>query len=140
MYPAPTRAHHRDFCLIEGWVQRTTVRCTTGDHLRFELTLADGRVLSTRISHPVSGRDSYGKRLWSKILRVDLEVSEVEFWACVRDREVPQRGDPAPVGESLPLGLFHQLVTTVGLDEVEVRAMSKAEAAQRLADFYTHGT
>lgn len=139
MYPAPTRAHHRDFCVTEGWVQRTTVRGKTVDQARYELSLPDGRVLTTRISHPVSGREAYGKRLWAKILRDDLEVTEGEFWACVRDRLLPTRGTPAvSAQETIPLGLFHQLITTVGLPEEQVRAMTKAQAAQALADFYTY--
>ncbi len=139
-YPAPTRAHHRGFCVAEGWVQRTTVRGRTGDPVRFELALPDGRVLSTRISHPVSKRETYGASLWKKILRVDLEVTESEFWTCLQDGVVPSRGGlPGPTRRSIPLGLFHQLVTTVGVPEVDVRAMPTGQAAQRLADFYADG-
>lgn len=140
MLPAPTRAHHRDFCVTEGWTQRTTVRGETGDHVRYDLALPDGRILSTRISHPVSGRATYGKRLWAKILRDDLEVTAGAFWACVQEGALPERGIPAlPPPEAIPLGLFHQLVTVVGLAEADVRTMTKAEAAQRLADYYTFG-
>lgn len=42
----------------------------------------DGRVLRTRVSHPVD-RTDYGKSLWSHILRDQLEVSEAQFWECV---------------------------------------------------------
>ena len=95
-FPAPTRKHHQRFCLTEGWVQRRSSRGKTGTHhVNYEFTLPDGRVLLTRISHPVN-RDTYGPRIWSHILRDQLAVTEGEFWDCVNDSVLPNRGaEPA---------------------------------------------
>ena len=59
-----------------------------------ELELPDGHVLRTRISRPAN-RESYGPALWKVILTEQLSVIEEQFWACVMDRELPDRGgDP----------------------------------------------
>ena len=84
---APTRQDHERFCATEGW---TLVRDVT-----YELGLPDGGVLRTRISHPPD-RSAYGPSLWSHVLRDQLDVSEQEFWACVRDGTRPARGVPDP--------------------------------------------
>lgn len=62
-------------------------------HVTYELTLHDGRILRTRISHPVD-RTTYGAGMWSHILRDQLDVSEGEFRDCVLEGRVPARGDP----------------------------------------------
>lgn len=61
--------------------------------MTYELTLHDGRVLRTRISHPVD-RTVYGAAMWAHILRDQLDVEEAEFWACVLDGTLPDRGAP----------------------------------------------
>jgi hypothetical protein len=76
-----------------GWLD-LAARGRTGTHyVTYELGLPDGRILRTRISHPVD-RNAYGSSLWSHILRDQLGVSEEEFWACVRDGIKPDRGVP----------------------------------------------
>ncbi|GAA4007147.1 hypothetical protein GCM10022247_31370 [Allokutzneria multivorans] len=107
-------------------------------HVTYEFDLADGRILRTRISHPVD-RSGYGASMWKHTLRDQLEVGEPEFWACARDGVRPARGVPEPSAEALPVELVHLLITRVGLEESEVAGMSKEEAAARLQRFWAEG-
>jgi hypothetical protein len=126
----PTRRDHQNFCLNEGWTRIRNARGKGGHHVTFELTLPDGRVLRTRISHPPN-RQTYGPSMWAHILRDQLHVSEEEFWACVREKKVPQRGRVEPTTPSIPAGVVAQLLSH-GIEESEVRVMSRAEAIERL--------
>jgi hypothetical protein len=131
-WPQPTRQDHDKFCDIEGWTPVRDSRGRTGTHhVTYELDLPDGRVLRTRISHPVDR---------SHIIRDQLGVSEEEFWACVRDGVKPDRGAPEAPPEALPADLVYLLITRVGLADSEVAAMSKAEAVERLNRYWTEGT
>lgn len=129
-FPEPTRKNHQDFCLNEGWTQVRNARGKGGHHITFELTLPDGQVLRTRISHPPN-HQTYGPSMWAHILRDQLHVSEDEFWACVRGKQVPQRGRKEPPTPSIPAGVVAQLLSH-GVEESEVRLMSRAEAIERL--------
>ena len=76
--------------------------------------------------------------MWSHILRDQLDVSIAEFWACVNDGRLPDRGSlPERHAEAIPLGVVAALVNVFRIPEDEVRAMTKAEAIQRLAQGYT---
>jgi hypothetical protein len=129
-FPEPTRKDHQAFCLNEGWTQVRNARGKSGHHVTFELTLPDGRVLRTRISHPPN-RQTYGQSMWAHILRDQLHVGEDEFWACVREKKVPQRGRAEPTSPSIPAGVVAQLLS-YGVKESEVRLMTRAEAIERL--------
>lgn len=107
-------------------------------HLTFELDLPDGRVLRTRISHPPD-RSVYGASLWRHILRDQLYVSESEFWRCVRDGVMPDRGAPQPPKNALPADLVHLLIARAGLDEAEVARMTREEAVAALQRHWTEG-
>lgn len=138
-HPAPTRKDHETFCTTEGWTERR--RATGGrgtHHVNYELALPDGRVLFTRISHPVD-RTGYGPSIWAHILRDQLQVSTGEFWACVADGIPPDRGAQQPPAEAVPAAIIRTLVREAHIPEAEVREMTKAEAVQRLAEFYTTG-
>ena len=108
-------------------------------HVTFELDLVDGRILRTRISHPVD-RSGYGQDMWKHILRDQLEVEAPAFWSCVQDGSKPARGTPEPPAEALPADLVYMLISRVGLDEAEVAGMSKDEAIARLQRYWTDGT
>ena len=138
-WPAPTRQAHERFCTIEGWAPARNVRRALGHHVTYELAVPDGRVLRTRISHPVN-REGYGPALWRHTLRDQLCVTEPEFWACVQDRQLPDRGGArqAPP-DALPASLVHQLIHEAGLPESEVAAMTKDEAVARMQQFWTTG-
>ena len=139
-WPQPTRQDHDKFCHVEGWHPVRDARGRTGTHhVTYEFDLPDGRILRTRISHPI-GRDTYGASIWSHILRDQLQVSEAEFWRCVRDGVRPGRGMPEQSAEALPADLVHLLITRVGLADSQVARMSKEEAAARLQRYWTEGS
>ncbi len=132
-----TRKDHKSFCLTEGWDEARNARGTRGSHhIVYTLTLPDGDILRTRISHPPN-RDTYGASLWAHILRDQLGVSNDEFWACVDDRRLPDRGVPAVPLASLPAQLAYQLIHTVGLPEAVVQGLSRDEAVARLSAFWS---
>ena len=121
-WPAPTRHDHQQFCQTEGWEFKAD------NHGYYHLPLSDGRTLYTRISRPVDRQHGYGHDIWRQILRTQLEVTEEEFWACVQDGIKPDRGEPEAPSEALPASLVWQLRNELGLSDVEIRKMSKAEA------------
>lgn len=138
-WPTPTRKDHEAFCETEGWERVRDARGRTGTHhVTFELGLADGRILRTRISHPVD-RTDYGPGLWGHILRDQLQVTEAEFWPCVKDGVRPARGIPEIPPSALPADLVHLLISRVGLTDAEVVAMNKDEAVARLRRYWTEG-
>ncbi|MGW6280389.1 hypothetical protein [Kribbella sp. NPDC055071] len=134
-----TRTDHQNFCVTEGWTERKRATGRSGTHhVNYEFALPDGRILYTRISHPVD-RSNYGPSIWSHILRDQLDVTAEEFWACVDEKVVPQRQQVQPPAESIPAGVVRALITEAHIPEADVRAMTKAAAVQRLAKFYTTG-
>ena len=138
-WPNPTRADHQKFCVAEGWTRIRDARGQTGTHhITYELILADGRILRTRVSHPAD-RTDYGKAMWAHILRDQLCIDQATFWACVRDGQLPDRGQPPRPAESLPAGLVHILIDNVGLAETEIVALTRDEAIARVNQFWTEG-
>ena len=137
--PRPTRKDHEQFCRVEQWQVVRDARGRSGTHhVTYRLALPDGRVLRTRISHPVD-RTVYGPGIWGHILRDQLQVTEAVFWACVRDNVLPDRGSPAPPPSALPAEVVHLLIARVGLDESEVAAMTREQALARLQRYWTEG-
>lgn len=135
--PTPTRRHYEHFCQVEGWRRVRDARGRAGTHhVTYELHLSDGRVLRTRVSHPVD-RTDYGPRLWGHILRDQLQVTEPVFWSCVHDGVKPDRGEPRTPADSLPAELVHLLITRVGLTDAEVAVMTRDEALARLTRHWT---
>jgi hypothetical protein len=139
-WPQPTRQFHEKFCETEAWSRIRDARRRTGTHhVTYELSLRDGRILRTRISHPVD-RTTYGPSIWSHILRDQLVVTEREFWHCAQDGIKPNRGEPEVPAEALPAELVYLLISRVGLDEATIATMTKDEAAARLNQYWTAGT
>lgn len=137
--PAPTRDHHRAFCDREGWVEPVNAKGrSVAHHVTLELALHDGRILRTRISRPVD-RSTYGPSIWSHILRDQLDVTPDEFWACVGDGRLPDRGAPVAPRASLPASLVFQLMREVGLTADAVAAMTRDQAVSRMEEFWTTG-
>jgi len=106
--------------------------------VNYEFTLPDGAILLTRISHPVN-RDTYGPSIWSHILREQLAVSEAEFWKCVNESILPNRGAKPTVAPStaIPLGVVSALIAQFHVPESEVLAMTREDAILLLSKFYT---
>lgn len=122
---------------MEGWEYRGTVKRRTGDHHRYQLHLPDGRLLTTKISHPPN-KETYGPGLWAAILRDQIQVSAEEFLACVDGGVPPARSRlPAPRGEEIPIGVVHQLINRAGLTDAEVRALTREQAIARLNRFWS---
>lgn len=73
--------------------------------------------------------------MWSHILKHQLEVTQEEFWVCVRKGEAPGRGFVAMQApqQSIPLFLLKELMR-LGLSEKEALGLSAAEAAQKRAE------
>ena len=137
--PPASRTDHETFCTTEGWVERKRANGKRGSHhVNYELPLPDGRILYTRISHPVD-RTDYGASIWAHILRDQLQVRPEEFWDCVDNQVLPNRGQAQPVAEAIPLGIVRTLINEAHIAEAEVHAMTKTEAIARLAAFYTTG-
>lgn len=137
--PPTTRDDHETFCTTEGWTERKRATGRRGTHhVNYELALTDGSVLYTRISHPVD-RTDYGSSIWAHILRDQLHVTADEFWDCVQNRVLPDRGQSPVVTEAIPLGVIRALISQANIPEPEVRAMTKAEAIARLSEFYSTG-
>ncbi|MFG2846705.1 cytotoxic translational repressor of toxin-antitoxin stability system [Kitasatospora sp. NPDC048296] len=138
-WPQPTREQHEQFCKVEGWDRVRDARGRTGTHhITYEFGLPDGRILRTRVSHPVD-RTAYGASMWAHILRDQLDVTEDVFWPCVLDGTLPDRGAPEPPREALPADLVHMLINRVGLTENQVAELNKAQAIARLQQFWTEG-
>jgi hypothetical protein len=139
-WPPPTRKDHQRFCEIEGWSPVRDARGRAGTHhVTYELALPDGRVLRTRISHPVD-RSDYGPSLWVHALRDQLDVSAAEFWACLGDGEPPARSRQAVPTSALPADLAHLLISRVGLSDADVARMSRDEAVARMQRYWTEGS
>jgi hypothetical protein len=115
-------------------------RGKTGTHHdTYELPLPNGDVLRTRISRPPD-RSEYGSSLWSHILKDQLMVTETEFWGCVNDKQIPDRGTKArPDVDPIPTDVIWALLHRVGISESDIQAMTKEEAISRLTLFWTTG-
>jgi hypothetical protein len=117
------------------------VRAGAGDHVRYSLELPDGRVLNTKISRPVD-RTVYGEDLWQVILREQLQVTEEQFWACVRDGTRPDRGiitESGPSAETIPANVVHILKAN-GLTDAEITTLGRADAIKRAQEIWSGRT
>lgn len=137
--PAPTRADHKKFWVVEGWSLVSNAKGKKGSHhIAYELNLPDGSILRTRISHPPN-KSTYGKTIWSHILRDQLQVSESEFWSCVKSKVKPARSKVTQPGQGVPLNIVYTLVKRFGLPESEVAAMSRDEAIETANRLWSSG-
>ncbi|MFC8044541.1 cytotoxic translational repressor of toxin-antitoxin stability system [Nocardia sp. NPDC057353] len=138
-YPPGTKKAHNTFCRNDNWTQvRNAKGGVVGHHSTWELHLADGRMLRTRISRPMDNT-TYGARMWCQILKDQLEVNEAQFWACVKDGTRPPRVTGAvtiPDKEPIPLGVAEKLMRLVGLDPDEIEKLTKEQAVARLDAFW----
>ncbi len=134
-----TRREHQRFCEIGGWTLVRDARGrSVGHHITYELPLADGAVLRTRISRPAN-KDQYGPGLWSHILSTQLAVTATQFWECLRSGRAPDRpGSLRPDRrESIPAQVVYHLLHTVGLSEDEVAVLTREQALARLNEHWS---
>lgn len=103
-------------------------------HITYELDLADGRVLRTRISRPAD-KTSYGAALWAFILREQLDTTEGEFWACVRSKTPPNRGSTPTPSATVSADIIFQLIRA-GLPETQIKTMTKRQAIEALNEYW----
>lgn len=131
---AGSRADHQKFCEHDQWTLVANARGkAVGHHVTYELSLDDGRTLRTRISRPVN-TNVYGPGLWHTILADQLDVTEEQFWACVRHKARPQRSGQvtADPGAGLPAWLVMPLLTRLHLTSEQVAAMDEQQARDAL--------
>ena len=134
--PTPTRADHKQFVVNEGWQQ-----VPSAHHETYELDLADGRVLRTRISRPPT-TTTYGARMWAHILGDQLDVTTDQFWACVKEGLTPNRASEDVVEEvddAIPVDVVNLLVSRVGLTRRDLVGMTRHEAIARLNAYWSTG-
>lgn len=137
-----THAAHLKFVETEGWTEKGTARGSgrTGDHPRYNLALATGEALTTRVSH--GDGQINDPKLIAAILRDQLAVSEDDFWACVEHGTLPSRPHPPttpPPGEILDATLVRNLIRKVGLREEESAGFTEAEAVRRWEEYLAEG-
>lgn len=134
-----SRREHQKFCQIEGWVEVRNARGkATSHHVTYELDLADGRILRTRISRPPNTA-RYGPSLWQHILVDQLDVTEAQFWACIETGRALGRvkaSDSVPAN-ALPADLAYQLVNNLGLTSAEIEGLTLDDAVGRLQEYWS---
>jgi hypothetical protein len=131
---AGSRADHQKFCEHDQWTPVRNARGNlVGHHVTYELSLDDGRILRTRISRPVNA-DAYGPGLWHAILADQLDVTEEQFWACVRHEVRPERSSQAATDPTagLPAWLVVPLLNQLHLTSEQVAAMDERQARDAL--------
>jgi hypothetical protein len=127
----PTFRDLKRYLERSGWTlveRRTRRRSATGDHWRYEKDLPDGTILRTKVSHRLNKQ--IGDDLFARIPRDQLQISRAQFEAVLAGESPDEpRVSTAPAGPSLPGWLVLRLIVTAGIDEKEVRSMSRDEAA-----------
>ena len=81
--------------------------------------------------------ETSGSSLWRHILREQIDVSEAEFWACVKDGVKPRRGRSEAPKDAIPLEVAQLLIHKVGLSEAELAELTHDEAIARLNKYRT---
>ena len=118
---------------MEGWTRVIGARDRAVlHHATFTFATPQGDILRTRISHPI-GRETYAPSMWAHILRDQLHVSADDFWACVLDGVLPDRGASKVPDAALPLPLVARLVRELGLSRTEIAKLAVEEARALLA-------
>ena len=122
--------------MTEGWTRVTDARGrAVSHHAAFTFATPQGYVLRTRISHPI-GRETYAPSMWAHALRDQLRVSADEFWTCVLDGVLPDRGAPKVPDAALPLPLVARLVRELGLSRSEIAKLSVEDATALLIEHF----
>lgn len=134
---APTWAQVEEFLDADGWrrLEGGERGGKRSRHVFYEKTLDNGRVLQTHISHSSSKAMSPGR--FSSILHHQLEVSQEEFWACIRSKTPVNRPvalDTPPVAHEA--WVIDVLVRELHLTAAEIASLSPEEAQRRVHDHW----
>jgi hypothetical protein len=133
----PTHHEHKRFCEIDGWEEKRGGK----DHFRYGKRLDDDRYLRTRVSHGSGGIDD--QNLWRQhILRVELEVTESQFWEALESGDPVDRTSSAPDPQiedepppPLEGWLVSFLINLAGLTDDEIRQLTPDEAMARYLEW-----
>lgn len=83
-----TLGDHRAFVEAEGW-ERAGER---GGHVNYLLHVSPpSAILRTGISHGADSVEYFAPGIRATIVHQQLQVTQAEFWACVREGRRPQR-------------------------------------------------
>lgn len=135
-HPAADRRHHQRFCTVERWeLVADAVGRPVSHHLTYKLAVPTGAVYRTRVSHPIN-RTTYAARMWAHILRDQLHVTADEFWSCVIEDVLPDRGAIAIPDTALPIHLVSELVHTLGLTRKQIAGITVQQAVQLIAEYW----
>lgn len=117
------------FVEVEGWEDKDKkAGKKKGDHHRYVFTTPTGERLYTRISH---GRGQiHNPNLFEHILRDQLGIDGIQFWAVVDDGVKPVRQSPTSMQMSgaLDAKLVRNLITKVKINPIQLEAMTQQEA------------
>lgn len=120
----------RKFFKADGW----HLERATGD-AHYEKVLRDGTLLRSKRSLG-KDHDAIATDLFRQILRVQLHVSDPDFWDAVRSgKPVARPGAALPAAPTtLPAWLVQRLRHEVGLSEKAISRLSEADARRRLEE------
>lgn len=138
---SPTWAEIKTFLAADGWRQLPSGARggRSADHIFYEKTLPDGRVLQTHVSHSANKRLSAGR--FREVLRRQLEVSKDAFWEAIRTGTPVDRPAPveAPEPYQHPAWVVAVLVGQLHMTGEDIAKLSPDEAQARVHQFWTTG-
>lgn len=117
------------FVQVEGWEDKDKHSGKKkGNHHRYVFTTPTGERLFTRISH---GKGQiHDPNLFEHILRDQLDIDGIQFWAAVDHGVIPIRQTPIPIQLSgaLDAKLVRNLLTKVKVNPNQLMTMGQKEA------------
>lgn len=125
----PTYKELRRYLEVEGWEDKDKKsNKKKGDHHRYVFTTPTGERLYTRVSH--GNEQIYDPDHFTRILRDQLCIDELQFWAAVDKGIKPRRPTPVSAAqhEGIDVKLARNLITKVGLNPAALVDMSQADA------------
>ena len=134
----PTYKELKQFVEVEGWENKDKKsKKKQGDHFRYVFTTPTGERLFTRVSH--GSEKIYDQDLFTRILRDQLCIDEVQFWEAVDKGRKPRRPSPVSVSQEggIDAKLARNLINKVGLNPSELIGMSQEKAVGIWQDWLT---
>lgn len=131
---APTWGDLVAFCKADRWDPPRNTK-----HAVYKKVLADGTALQTEASRGKNS-ENIGAGLLHFILRVELQVSEDEFWKAIRTGDPasrPAHPAPRPMPPKPSAGLVFQMRQHLRLTEEEISKLSKDEAVEMLNEYFS---